>query len=305
MLLLRFVVFAWIAALVSVVAEAGQFTVGAYNLELYLKEPSGTMRAKPDAAKAKVIEMVKAMNVDVLAVEEMGGLDAFAEFQASLKAVGLNYPHSEYVRGSDSTLHVAVLSRFPIVARRSHTNEFFLLNGKRHHVLRGFAEVDIRVENYQFTLLAAHLKSKRQGGFSDEEDVREQEALILREKVDGILNFHPTANVVVLGDLNDFRNARSTRALIGRGKNALVDTRPAERNGDTRESANQSDSARQITWTHHYAAEDNYSRLDYILLSKGMAREWIPEGTFIVAAPNWGVASDHRPLVATFSTLDK
>lgn len=305
MSLLNLVVFAWIGLFASAVAEAGQFTVGAYNLELFLKEPAGTMRAKPEAAKAKVVEMVKAMNVDVLAVEEMGGLDAFTEFQDSLKAIGMSYPHTEYVRGSDSTLHVAVLSRFPIVARRSHTNESFLLNGKLHHVLRGFAEVDIRVENYQFTLLAAHLKSKRQSGLSDEEDVREQEALLLREKVDGILNFNPAANLVVLGDMNDFRNARSTRALIGRGKNALIDTRPAERNGDSREVASQPNAGRQVTWTHYYAAEDNYSRLDYILISKGMSREWIPEGTFIVAAPNWGIASDHRPIVATFSTVDK
>jgi endonuclease/exonuclease/phosphatase family metal-dependent hydrolase len=287
-------------------AGAGQFSVGTYNLELYLKEPSGTMRVKPEAAKAKVVEMIKAINVDVLAVQEMGSPEAFAEFQAALRAAGLNYPHTEYVRGADSTLHVAVLSRFPITAHRSHTNASFLLNGRRHRVLRGFAEVDIRVEDrYNFTLLAAHLKSKRQTGLSDEEDVREQEALLLREKVDSHLLGNPAANLIVVGDLNDFRNARSTRAIIGRGKNVLIDTRPAERNGDSREIASEPNSARQITWTHYYALEDNYSRLDYILVSRGMSREWLPELSFVLAAPNWGVASDHRPVVATFTTVDK
>jgi endonuclease/exonuclease/phosphatase family metal-dependent hydrolase len=284
----------------------GQFTIGTYNLELYLSEPAGTMRAKPDAAKAKVREMIKAMNVDVLAIEEMGTPDAFAEFQSSLRADGLEYPHAEYVQSSDPNLHVAVLSRYPIVARRSHTNESFLLNGKRMHVLRGFCEVDIRVgADYQFTLLSAHLKSKRQSGLSDEEDVREQEALLLREKVDAILAARPNANLVVLGDLNDFRDARSTRAIIGRGKNTLVDTRPSERNGDSHGVASQPGGSRQITWTHFYAKEDSYARLDYILLSRGMAHEWQPEGTYILTMANWGLASDHRPLVATFSTLDK
>jgi endonuclease/exonuclease/phosphatase family metal-dependent hydrolase len=285
---------------------AAQFTIGTYNLELYLSAPAGPMKPKSDTAKAKVREVIKAMNVDVLAVQEMGKPEAFAEFRESLRAEGLDYPHVEYVRGSDSALHVAALSRYPIIARRSHTNESFLLNGRRMHVLRGFAEIDIQVGGqYQFTLLTAHLKSKRQTGLSDEEDVREQEAILLREKVDAILAQRPTANVILLGDLNDFRNARSTRAVIGRGRNVLIDTRPAERNGDTRSILNQPESHRQVTWTHFYAAEDNYSRLDYILLSRGMSREWEPEGTYIVTIPNWGLASDHRPLVATFSTNDK
>jgi endonuclease/exonuclease/phosphatase family metal-dependent hydrolase len=293
-------------ALLTVHARAAQFTVGTYNLELYLDAPVGTMRAKPEAAKAKVREAIKAMNVDVLAVEEMGSREAFAEFVASLRADGVDYPHTEYVQSQDAQLHVAVLSRFPMVARHSHTNESFLLNGRRMHVLRGFAEVDIQVgATYQFTLLSAHLKSKRQSGFSDEEDVREQEALVLREKIDTILSQRPNANLVVLGDMNDFRDARSTRAIIGRGRNALVDTRPTERNGDTHAIANQPGAYRQITWTHFYAKEDTYARLDYILLSRGMAREWDPAGTYILTMPNWGIASDHRPLVATFSTDDK
>jgi endonuclease/exonuclease/phosphatase family metal-dependent hydrolase len=285
---------------------AGQFTVGTYNLELYLEAPSGTMKAKSDGAKAKIREMIKAMNVDVLAVQEMGSPAAFDEFRNSLRADGLDYPQTEYVRGPDSTLHVAVLSRFPIIAHHSHTNESYLLNGRRMHVLRGFAEVEIKVgAAYQFTLLSAHLKSKRQSGLSDEEDVREQEAILLREKIDAILTARTNANVIVLGDFNDFRNARSTRALIGRGRNALIDTRPAERNGDKHTVISQPGGGRQIVWTHFYAAEDSFARLDYIFLSRGMSREWQSDGTYIVTMPNWGEASDHRPLVATFSTDDR
>lgn len=305
--MIRFCVTTWLLTLLlSGAGAAEQFTVGTYNLELYLDAPNGTMRAKPEAAKAKIREAIKAMNVDVLAVQEMGAPSAFAEFTTSLRAEGLDYKHTEYVQAFDQALHVAVLSRHPIVARRSHTNESFLLNGRRMHVLRGFAEVDIQIgPDYQFTLLTTHLKSKRQTGGTDEEDIREQEALLLREKVDAILARRPTANVIVLGDLNDFRDARSTRAVIGRTKNTLIDTRPAERNGDTRIIANEPGAYRQITWTHFYSKEDSYARLDYILLSRGMSREWLPEGTYIVTMPNWGIASDHRPLVATFSTNDK
>jgi endonuclease/exonuclease/phosphatase family metal-dependent hydrolase len=36
-----------------------------------------------------------------------------------------------------------------------------------------------------------------------------------------------------------------------------------------------------------------------------MAREMNPDETYVLAAPNWGAASDHRPLVATFVAEDK
>ena len=36
-----------------------------------------------------------------------------------------------------------------------------------------------------------------------------------------------------------------------------------------------------------------------------MAREWRKEGTYILTLPDWGVASDHRPLVAEFLPVDK
>ena len=55
-----------------------------------------------------------------------------------------------------------------------------------------------------------------------------------------------------------------------------------------------------VTWTHYFGQEDTYSRIDYIFLSSGMAREWNATETYVLAAPNWGLASDHRPIVAAF-----
>ncbi len=56
-----------------------------------------------------------------------------------------------------------------------------------------------------------------------------------------------------------------------------------------------------MTWTDYYAKEDSYSRVDYILLGRGMREHWRKEETYILTLPNWGLASDHRPLVAAFS----
>ena len=118
---------------------------------------------------------------------------------------------------------MAVLSRFPFLACRQHTNEGFLLNGRHFRVSRGFAEVDVRVNaEYKFTLIAAHLKSRREVPQADEADLREQEAAILREIIDARLRSDPDLNLIVLGDFNDLKDSKPIRSIIGRGKDAMA-----------------------------------------------------------------------------------
>jgi hypothetical protein len=38
------------------------------------------------------------------------------------------------------------------------------------------------------------------------------------------------------------------------------------------------------------------------LLSPALARDWLKTETYIGTIPNWGVGSDHRPIVAGFMT---
>ncbi len=280
--------------------------VGAYNVENYLDVAASGRPAKPAESKAKVREMIKLLNADVLALEEMGNTNALLELRASLKKDGLDYPHWEHVSGYDTNIFVAVLSKYPFTARNSHTNLNFLLQGRRLQVGRGFAELDVKVnDNYTFTLFAAHLKSKRTVGYGDEAEIRLEEAKLLREKVDARLAQNPNANIVVVGDFNDTKDTPSTKAIIGKGKMALVDTRPSEKNGDNAPPERPTYDPATITWTHFYGKEDSYSRLDYILISQGMAKEWVKEETYIATAANWGVASDHRPIVAEFTAQDK
>ncbi len=282
-------------------ASAEVLRLASYNVENYVDEATGTRRPKPESAKLKVKENILALKPDVIALQEMGRESALRELQASLKAGGLDLPYVEHVKGWDTNIFVAVLSRFPIVERRSHTNESFLLNGRRFQVSRGFAEVDIKVsDNYTFTLFTAHLKSKRAVAEADEAELRLEEARLLREKITARLESNPNARIAVLGDFNDHKDSTSTRAVIGRGKFKLIDTRPAEPNGDNQPNENPAWEPRNITWTHYYGKEDVYSRIDFLLISPAMAQGWQTNKTQILAVPNWGVASDHRPIMATF-----
>jgi len=297
-----------LALLLSPALPAAEtFRVASYNLENYLDQPTETRpHPKSDQAKAKIRESIRALKPDVIALQEMGSVSALMELRDSLKADGLDLPNWEHVSGWDTNIHVAILSKFPFTARRSHTNDTFLLSGRRFHVSRGFAEVDIKVNpNCTFTLITAHLKSKRPVPDADETEQRLEEAKILRGIIDADLAANPRMNLIVLGDFNDTKDSASTKTIIGRAKYKLIDTRPAERNGDNAPAPNPAFEPRGITWTHYYGKEDAYTRIDYILLSPGLAHEWMANETYVLTSPNWGVGSDHRPIVATFEAIDK
>ena len=295
----------WLLVLVGCApASAETVRVATYNVENYLDQPTESRpRIKSPDARAKVRESIRAANPDVIALEEIGSVSALMELRAALKTEGADFPDWEFVSGMDTNIHVAVLSKLPIVTRRAHTNETYLLDGRRFRVSRGFADVEIQANtNFTFTLIAAHLKSRRPVPEADEAEQRLEEARILRGIVDRRLTNEPNAKLVVLGDFNDVKDSDAVKVLIGRGRFKLTDTRPAEQNGDNLTSPDARFEPRNVTWTEYYGKEDTYSRVDYTLLSPTMARDWLPNETYVVALPNWGVASDHRPIVATFKT---
>jgi endonuclease/exonuclease/phosphatase family metal-dependent hydrolase len=283
-------------------AETNIFRLATFNVENYLDAPSGTRHAKSPAARAKVRDCILALKPDVIALEEIGGTNALLDLQSNLKSSGLDLPFWDEITGYDTNIHVAVLSRLPIVARRPHTNENFLLDGRRFIVSRGFDELDIQVNpRYTFTLIAAHLKSRRPSALADEEEWRYEEAAALRRVIEARFAQDPAQNLAVLGDFNDLQDSKPVRANMGRGTTRLFDTHPAERNGDDNSSADGGRKSRHVTWTHYYEKDDVFSRIDYILLGRGLRDRLLKEETYILSTPNWGLASDHRPLVAGFA----
>ena len=286
---------------------ADTFTVASFNVENYFLYKFGTRKAKPAASRAKVREAILKIKPDVLALQEVGRRTALDELVAGLRAKGLSYPHMEWVQGPDPAIHLVVLSRFPIEARRTHSEVQYLLDRQRFQVSRGFGEVTIRVNaNYKFILLNAHLKSKRPVPRASQAAMRLNEARELRRIIEARLKADPNANLLVAGDLNDTLDQPPIRTLLGSKAPKLVDLRPFERNGDR---APHPQSAkfipRRVAWTSFYWKEDSYSRFDYLIASPGMNRELRRAGTYVQAMADWGLASDHRPVVASFFAEDK
>ena len=283
------------------------FTVVTYNVENYFLEDFGSRKAKSETSRLKVVEFLRAIDADVIALQEMGRRAALAELRLRLKAKGLDYPHEAWVVGPDPAIHLAVLSRFPIIKDRSHQHVSYLLDRKRFQVSRGIGEVEVQVNSrYRFVLFNVHLKSKRPVGFADQAAMRLEEARALRRLVVKRLNANPDENLLVVGDLNDTPNTDPIKDLIGRRAPRLVDLRPVEQNGDQAPNpANQNYGPRRVAWTHFYRAKDEYTRLDYQMASKGMVKELDRSGSRVQVMADWGTASDHRPVVARFFAEDR
>ena len=106
---------AWLMLSVAASHAAETFRIATYNLENYLDQPTATRHSiKSDAARAKIRESIKAINPDVLALEEIGTTNALLELRASLKSEGCDFPYWEHISGYDTNIHVAVLSKLPV-----------------------------------------------------------------------------------------------------------------------------------------------------------------------------------------------
>ncbi len=282
-------------------ATVKAFRVATYNIENYLDATAPRRCVKSPESKAKVRESIRAINPDVLALQEVGSVDTLMELRASLKAEGLDFSHWEHVTGSDADLHVAIQSRYPFAARRPHTDDSFELNGQRFRVRRGFAEVDVQVNaGYQFTLFAAHLKSRNVVPDVDAAGLRLGEAKLLRAKIDARLANSAEAKIIVLGDFNDTEDSAVVQTIRGAGGEELFDTWPAEGGNGAVAIPEPGMATQGPAWTTFYEERNRFERIDYLLISQALVADWVAAESRVLAIPGWRTASDHRPVVAAF-----
>lgn len=279
------------------------FSVATFNVKNYLLVSIPGRRAKLVEARERVQQTILHARADVVVLQEMGKVAALQELRERLAARGLEYPYHRLVQGRDQAIRLALLSRYPIVRTVQHTNDQFMVEGRRQWVRRGFLEAEIKVgDGYRFTLLAAHLKSKFKVPYARESDIRRKEAAILRRKVAEMLTQDPDLNLMVIGDLNDSPDSSTVRSIIGRGKLSLFDAKPYEWVFVDGQFVVERP---QVHWTYYYPTGGAYTRVDYVLLSRGMKREWQRDSSHIAGVPFWLEASDHRLLKIGFIAHDQ
>ena len=224
----------------------------------------------------------------------MGPGPQFEEFRNRLAAAGLRYSDFELLDASDPDRHIALISRFPIVARHSMADISYEINGVREKVKRGILDVTIQINaRWEVRVLGVHLKSKLPSPDQAESLVRRNEAHLLRAHIASILAENPKTNLVVFCDFNETKDQPSLQEILGpRGApDALVDLTLADSLGDR--------------WTHYWKVDDVYARIDYLLVSRAFSPRVVRDRSYVYRSPVWNIASDHRPVVATFHVPDR
>lgn len=287
----------WVVALALVVGRAGAgaeetLRVATYNVQNYTRAdrraPEGFRPEypKPEAEKAALRAVIRELDADVLALQEMGGPEYLAELRRDLAAEGLSYPYGEAMMAADEERGLAVLSRVPLGAVKGHRDLMAKWRGAEEAVAvrRGLLQVDVPRAGGAVTLFVVHLKSRLAADRDDplSEDQRVAEAQAVRNRVLDVFPEPGAAKFIVLGDFNDVPGSRTLQAIETRGKTKIATWLEAA-------------DSRGHRWTHAYARQAVYSRFDQIFVSAGLSeavgRCWIADSAAVAAA------SDHRPVV--------
>jgi endonuclease/exonuclease/phosphatase family metal-dependent hydrolase len=273
----------------SLPAGAVEVRVGSWNLQNYLvadRVVEGVYRRaypKPEAEKAALREVLLETRPDVLAIQETGDERFLLELQRDLARDGLDYPHRVWMAGADEHRHLALLSRLPPAGVWRHDELSGRFLGRSEPVKRGLLEVAFVSAGVEWRLFNLHLKSRFTVNPDDPSalEQRNAEATAIRNVVAARIAEYPALPVLVAGDFNDHPVSRPLRRFLAINDRPLLVAIPvADDRGDT--------------WTHFYAREEAYERIDFFLAAPAMIARvrggagWIPD------SPVMRRASDHR-----------
>lgn len=280
-----------------VVAPAETLTLATYNLSNYGPADRVTNDGfrpaypKPEAEKRPLRQVIRALNADILVVQEMGPMPYLAELRRDLNAEHCAYDFAELGIAADADRHVAILSRRPFVGRPETVDLEYAYFEGREHVKRGLLVAVVHTDAGDLTIFGVHLKSRLAVRPDDplSEIRRTAEATAIRDEILRRFPDPAGARFVVLGDCNDGRTSKPVERLLRRGRVEIALLLPAA-------------DAQGETWTYRYRKEDSYERVDHILVAPELRDSVVGGAALIYGGEGTQAASDHRPVVVRLDT---
>lgn len=261
------------------------------------------VKAKDATDTQRITARILAMDLDVLAVQEVENINILKEFNS--QQLGGLYPHQVLIEGNDPRfIDVGLLSKFPLGTITSFQTAVHPSDPGNRVFGRDLLEVEILDPSRSsrlFTLYNNHLKSNfvpftedPVAGAAANNARRKKQAEVIAE----IIQHRQGSNsrFIVTGDMNDTPLSDALTPMVNSSLgmvNAL--TNPTE----TRPAKNEAGGANPTTtaWTHRFKASGQpptHELYDQIWLSPALAPR--QQGAFIDRRTrHGGDGSDHDP----------
>ncbi|WP_268542012.1 endonuclease/exonuclease/phosphatase family protein [Candidatus Nitrosotenuis cloacae] len=209
---------------------------------------------------------------DIIALQEVENLDTLRKFRTDYLGGRKRFPYCIAIDGNDPRrIDVALLSRYPIENIATHVDEYDS-SARSYEFSRDCLECDAVLPNSKrIRFFINHLKSMLDkkdpcNGRENTRKRRQRQAERVKEIVSEEMN-PDKDHFVILGDFNDYPEDDS------HGKSAIMDLVGWSKVENVLERLPE-----QERWTHYYKGTkkcgnlDSYKQIDYILISKSLAK---------------------------------
>jgi len=284
--------------LIPLYSYGEDFSFLAYNVRNYLETDAfrdgkkvGT-RYKPEQEISALVSVITRANPDIIGICEIGSLEDLKNLQSRLQNQGSDYQFLEHHDSADSIRRLALLYKFPIKKSYSRHDLTYFIGADEFPVRRGILHAEIDLGKESIHAIGVHLKSKRPSQNYDQAEMRLKEADACKTYIDAFLEAQPEAKLFLYGDFNDTYRSPPLNILKGYSGSPTY-LKPLTLT-DSREEY----------WTHFWDYQRQYSVFDYILCNKHALPLVNKEKSYILDESNVLKASDHRPLLVTFSLTE-
>ena len=266
----------------------GVVSVASYNIENLFDAHDDPYRndegtdPKPEIAMAKAARVIRALDADIVALQEVENRGVLEQFVKS-RLSDMGYRNIVLFEGNDGRgIDCALLTWLPVGKVSSYRHvEFSDGSGGRTTFRRDLLRVRIEPPEYPaFDVFVVHLKCC---GGPDDLRVRGAEATAIRRIVDDILKESPDERFLICGDFNDRWDSEAMKAIRGSGSTELTGFLTDLPSG---------------TVTYH--KPPFRSIIDHIVASPAMAKLYVPNSYNVFTNDDADGASDHYPVVAQF-----